>query len=187
MLKAFASGARPGPTHKARLHAAYTKLTFRCLPGDHQDARRERFFKRLVLHHLLATVMYTLADWATAERQQQCIEAFILTYAKRLWPAAFVNRQHLAVPVPKARKNVRSFYGGIDAKYGSPVGHMVTSKIGEAFGRYVEVLLEEALDGAQPEDVEWLVQGILSVEMGPEVSPVKVEVDVVVKVEDESD
>lgn len=183
MLKTFASGARP--THKARLHAVYTKLTFKCLPVDDQDARRERFFKRLVLHHLLETVIYTLYDWA--ERQQQCIEAFILTYAKRIWPAAFVDRQHLAVPEPKARKNVRSFYGGIDAKYGSPVGHMVTSKVGEAFRRYVEVLLEEELEGAQCEDVEWLVQGILSVEMGPEVSPVKVEADVMVKVEDDSD
>lgn len=48
---------------------------------------------------------------------------------------------------------------------------MVVSKLGRAFNHYVQVLLEPGIQNAVVEDVEWLVQGILSIEMGPETSP----------------
>lgn len=66
------------------------------------------------------------------------------------------------------------------------IGGMALSKVGKALTRYVDILLEPALADADVEDVERLVEAIVSTEMGPEI-PVKAMQEVMVKVEDDSD
>lgn len=75
-------------------------------------------------------------------------------------------------------------------------GNMALSRVGKAFAKYVDVLLEPGLEHAVPEVAEWLVEGILSTEYGGEIPPamavgdtmVKMEGgDVTVKMEEESD
>jgi hypothetical protein len=63
---------------------------------------------------------------------------------------------------------------------------MAYSRVGKALGLYVGVLLEPGLENAEVENVELLVEGIVSTEMGPDV-PARVVQDVVVNIEDESD
>lgn len=104
--------AKAQPTHENRLHAAYIKLTFRCLQTD-QDARREQLFRRLVLHHLLQHNMYTLFDWSQLEAQQTCVYNFLQAYAKQLWPGKKAERSHLAHPELQPPSK-RSFVGSID-------------------------------------------------------------------------
>jgi hypothetical protein len=197
-----------------RLHAAYTKLTFRCLPTCDQDLRRERLFQRLVLHHLLQHNMYTIYDWSVPKAQQECLYNFLQAYAKQLWPGKKAARSHLANPELQPFQK-RSFIGAIDGHWTarrngskipgsnfskeneaideaqraydrtSQIGNMVYSKVGKALAQYVGLLLEPGLKNAEVEDVELLVEGIISVEMGPDV-PARVVQDVMVKIEDES-
>jgi hypothetical protein len=207
--------AQDHPTPPARLHAAYTKLTFRCLPTAPQDARRERLFQRLVLHHLLQHNMYTHFDWNNPKAQQECLYNFFQAYAKQLWPGKKAQRGHLANPELQPFQ-MRSFIGAIDGHWTarrnghrvpgsncskanegideaqraydqySPIGNMAYSRVGKALSQYVGVLLEPGLEGAEVEEVELLVEGIVSTEMGPDV-PARVVQDVMVKIEDESD
>jgi hypothetical protein len=198
-----------------RLHAAYTKLTFRCLPTCDQDARRERLFKRLVLHHLLQHNMYTTYDWAIPKAQQECLYNFLQAYAKQLWPGKKAERSHLANPELQPYQK-RSFIGSMDSHWiarrngnapkvidtckvnegideaqraydqHSRIGNMAYSRVGKALAQYVGLLLEPGLENAEVEDVEKLVEAIVSTEWEPDV-PAKVVHDVVVKIEDESD
>jgi hypothetical protein len=82
--------------HASRLHTAYVSLTFKCDPNDPQDTRREGLFKRLVLHHLMDNMMYTLSDWRDLRRQAECTFDFLNTHANALWPGAMASRSHLA-------------------------------------------------------------------------------------------
>jgi hypothetical protein len=205
--------------HASRLHAAYLALTFKSDPSDPQDARREGLFKRLVLHRLLENVVYTRADWHDVSKQQQCTFDFLNDHAKALWPGELANRSHLARP--PMRKG-RSFVGGIDGFWSgrdggskkkinarirpgdrdldTPEGRRWLSKIGKAFCKFVDVLLEPALADARVEDPGRLVAGIVSVRVGPEILTAEVEElgskvigegqgggEVPVKAEDESD
>jgi hypothetical protein len=207
------------PTPPARLHAAYTKLTFRCFSTSDQDARRERLFQRLVLHHLLQHNMYTHFDWHNPKAQQECLYNFLQAYAKQLWPGKKAARSHLSNPELQPFQT-RGFIGAIDGHWAarrnggkvasfaansnrgkesegideaqraydqySPIGNMAYSRVGKALAQYVGVLLEPGLENAEVEDVELLIEGIASVEMGPDV-PARVVQDVMVKIEDESD
>jgi hypothetical protein len=68
----------------------------------------------------------------------------------------------------------------------SRIGNMAYSRVGKALAQYVGLLLEPGLENAEVEDVEKLVEAIVSTEWEPDV-PAKVVHDVVVKIEDESD
>ena len=72
-------------------------------------------------------------------------------------------------------------------EHGSEIGGMALSTIGKALTRYVDVLLEPALAGAVVEDIGRLIEGIVSIEMGPEILAIETEDEVVVKMEDDSD
>lgn len=184
--------------HAIRLHDAYLKLDFRFHPGVHQDVRREELFQRLVQHHLLASNMYTLQDWLELPQQQESTYAFLQAYAKQLWPGKAGERGHLANP--DLGKQTRSFVGAIDmhwkrARGGqkvkdvglgvqSYIGSVALSCIGRAFERYVGVLLEPALTGANMEDVKALIGGITSTMIGPPISALVVQQ---VVTEDEDD
>lgn len=205
------------PTHESRLHAAYVKLTFRCLLTD-QDIRREELFRRLVLHHLLHDNIYTTFDWCVLKAQQTWVYEFLQAYAKRLWPGKKAERLHLANPELQPPKT-RSFVGSIDDHWsarrnGKPVvktrksevdgaenveaqtgygvdtqvGGMALSKVGKALTKYVDVLLEPALANANEEDVDRLVEAIVSTEMGPEIPVKKMPMqNAAIKIEDDSD
>jgi hypothetical protein len=51
--------SNPIQNHASRLHTKYVQLDFKNDPADPQDARREVLFKRLVLHHRVATNQLT--------------------------------------------------------------------------------------------------------------------------------
>lgn len=162
-------------TYPARLHAAYLKLGFKYDDANQslQDMRRERLFQRLVLHHLAAHGVPSLARWhMSADARATCLYDFIQTYAKTLWPGSVAQRAHLAHPALRP-KSERSFVGAFDGQWtqkacGSkkrpactPEAEKAASKIGKALERYVEVVLEMGLQGAGAEDVEGLLDGIL--------------------------
>lgn len=62
-------------------------------------------------------------------------------------------------------------------------GNMALSKVGKAFAKYVDVLLEPGLEHAVPEVAEWLIEGIVSTEYGGEIPPAMVVGDTMVKIE----
>ena len=64
---------------------------------------------------------------------------------------------------------------------------MALSTIGKALTRYVDVLLEPALANATVEDTARLIEGIVATELGPDILPVEVADEVMVKLEDDSD
>jgi hypothetical protein len=193
--------------HASRLHTAYVSLTFKCDPNDPQDTRREGLFKRLVLHHLMDNMMYTLSDWRDLRRQAECTFDFLNTHANALWPGAMASRSHLAnAPMTGWGRGGRSFVGSIDGFWNGKSGGsrkrvnaMINdetidletlgglkwqSVIGKAFCGYVGVLLEPALNNANVEDDGKLVAGILGVVLGPEILPVEVDDEQVNVVED---
>jgi hypothetical protein len=183
-----ASTTNQDQDHASRLHKKYVELDFKNDPGDPQDARREGLFKRLVLHHLLAHLMYTSADWNDKINQQKCFYNFMFWYAKRLWLGKCAERGHLVFAkirsVPRRKRSWIESYDGFSCNPGSPLGVLVRE--------YIEVLLEPGLMGAVAEDPELLIAGILSVEVGPEIPPVAIKVedvsegDAMIKLEDGS-
>jgi hypothetical protein len=93
----------------------------------------------------------------------------------------------------KARGRSDSAGGDVEAQqvgfeHCSEIGGMAFSSIGKALTRYIDILLEPGLAGAEVEDTASLIGGIVATEMGPDIlAIVVVEDEVMVKMEYDSD